>query len=183
VVRAGQRQMATLLHAMGDVHPHALKAQLAKELSELTFGRWASGQGKGEGKRQKAGRGGGHLCNSGFEAVEAALKTARLAIGEGRDHCVRGRISRPGLWRAQCHASGAFRGGFRDQLREFAQFVPFPKGSGKTSAPTLAKVEKNIRIAFAVGSVGAILVEPIQARGGINVPPAGFLPLLRRFGG
>src|ERR1041385_6245858 len=26
VVQAGQRQMAKLLHAMGDVHPHALKA-------------------------------------------------------------------------------------------------------------------------------------------------------------
>ncbi|MEQ2010034.1 MAG: aminotransferase class III-fold pyridoxal phosphate-dependent enzyme, partial [Limisphaerales bacterium] len=40
VVRAGQRQMATLLHAMGDVHPHPLKAKLAKELSALTFERW-----------------------------------------------------------------------------------------------------------------------------------------------
>ena len=28
--------------------------------------------------------------------------------------------------------------------------------------------------------IGAILVEPIQARGGINVPPPGFLPLLRK---
>ncbi|HZI31926.1 MAG TPA: aminotransferase class III-fold pyridoxal phosphate-dependent enzyme, partial [Candidatus Binatia bacterium] len=33
VVRAGQKQMAKLLHAMGDVHPHELKAQLARELS------------------------------------------------------------------------------------------------------------------------------------------------------
>src|SRR5258707_13687300 len=40
VVRAGQAQMATLLHAMGDVHPHALKAQLARELSRITFERW-----------------------------------------------------------------------------------------------------------------------------------------------
>src|SRR5882762_11860843 len=37
VVSAGQKQMATLLHAMGDVHPHALKAQLARELSRITF--------------------------------------------------------------------------------------------------------------------------------------------------
>jgi hypothetical protein len=29
-VRAGQRQMMKLLHAMGDVHPHALKAKLAR---------------------------------------------------------------------------------------------------------------------------------------------------------
>src|SRR5258706_4274783 len=42
VVRAGQQQMAKLLHAMGDVHPHALKAELARELSRLTFERWGS---------------------------------------------------------------------------------------------------------------------------------------------
>jgi 4-aminobutyrate aminotransferase-like enzyme len=40
VVKAGQEQMARLLHAMGDVHPHALKAQLARELSRITFERW-----------------------------------------------------------------------------------------------------------------------------------------------
>jgi len=36
VVRAGQNQMRVLLHAMGDVHPHELKARLARELSRLT---------------------------------------------------------------------------------------------------------------------------------------------------
>src|SRR5208283_4495939 len=35
VVKAGQKQMAKLLHAMGDVHPHALKAQLAQKLSGI----------------------------------------------------------------------------------------------------------------------------------------------------
>jgi len=48
IVRAGQRQMAKLLHAMGDVHPHALKAQLAQELSRLTFERWAKTSRKSE---------------------------------------------------------------------------------------------------------------------------------------
>ena len=37
-----------------------------------------------------------------------------------------------------------------------------------------------IRRLFQRGWVGAILVEPVQARGGINVPPPEFLPLLRR---
>ena len=32
----------------------------------------------------------------------------------------------------------------------------------------------------AASRIGAILVEPIQARGGINIPPPEFLPLLRR---
>src|SRR5215510_4171177 len=41
VVKAGQQQMARLLHAMGDVHPQALKAQLARELSRITFERWS----------------------------------------------------------------------------------------------------------------------------------------------
>src|SRR6266436_9919140 len=67
VVKAGQKQMARLLHAMGDVHPHELKGRLARELSKLTFERWRAGRGKSI------------FCNSGFEAVEAALKTAMLA--------------------------------------------------------------------------------------------------------
>ncbi len=37
-----------------------------------------------------------------------------------------------------------------------------------------------IRRHFQRGWVGAILVEPMQARGGIQVPPPGFLPLLRK---
>jgi len=40
VVRAGQVQLARLPHAMGDVHPHARKAELARELSRVTFERW-----------------------------------------------------------------------------------------------------------------------------------------------
>src|SRR6266850_5623487 len=40
VVKAGQRQMAKLPHAMGDVHPHRHKAELARELSRITFERW-----------------------------------------------------------------------------------------------------------------------------------------------
>src|SRR5271154_6663545 len=67
VVKAGQKQMARLLHAMGDVHPPARKAELARELSRVTFERW----GKKSGKVI--------FSNSGFEAVESALKNATLA--------------------------------------------------------------------------------------------------------
>jgi len=41
-------------------------------------------------------------------------------------------------------------------------------------------VERCIRSIFRREKIGAILVEPIQARGGINVPPPGFLPILRK---
>ena len=53
VVAAGQKQMARLLHAMGDVHPHALKARLARELSRLTFERW-SGFGPASTRSRKS---------------------------------------------------------------------------------------------------------------------------------
>src|SRR5882724_9900114 len=67
VVRAGQKQMAKLLHAMGDVHPHVLKAQLARELSALTFERWFKVQ-TSKFKLQSSARGKTIFCNSGFEA-------------------------------------------------------------------------------------------------------------------
>src|ERR1035441_10124067 len=100
VVKAGQEQMATLLHAMGDVHPHALKAQLARKLSRITFGRWLR-KSKVQSLKSKvvglttAAAGKTIFCNSGFEAVEAALKTALLATGKagviafelGREPC------------------------------------------------------------------------------------------------
>src|SRR5436190_23378970 len=78
VVQAGQRQMSKLLHAMGDVHPHALKAQLARELSRLTFERWSRNKSKVQSPESKVITGKTIFCNSGFEAVEAALKTAML---------------------------------------------------------------------------------------------------------
>src|ERR1035438_1195429 len=53
VVQAGQTQMATLLHALGDVHPHALKAELARELSRITFERWSRSEERPG--RQEAG--------------------------------------------------------------------------------------------------------------------------------
>src|SRR5947209_11053285 len=74
IIRAGRKQMGNLLHAMGDVHPHALKAQLARELSGLTFERWTQSKARTTGKTI--------FCNSGSEAVEAGLKTAMLASGK-----------------------------------------------------------------------------------------------------
>src|ERR1700755_2069544 len=82
VVKAGQEQMEKLAHAMGDVHPHARKAELARELSRITFERWSSELGietrnpKPETRNSKLQTAKTIFCNSGFEAVEAALKTA-----------------------------------------------------------------------------------------------------------
>jgi 4-aminobutyrate aminotransferase-like enzyme len=166
VVRAGQKQMARLLHAMGDVHPHALKAQLARELSRLTFERWAS-KPKVSGKTI--------FCNSGFEAVEAALKTALLATGKPGVIAFSGAYHGLGYGALNATHREHFRAPFVRQLGEFAHFVPFP-----ISVQTMDLLQRRIRQILRGKPIGAILVEPIQVRGGINIPPAGFLPMLRQ---
>ncbi len=166
VVRAGQRQMGKLLHAMGDVHPHALKAQLARELSRITFERWTTRP------RQQAKT---IFCNSGFEAVEAALKTAILATGRRGIIAFEGGYHGLGYGTLNATHRDHFRKPFRSQLGEFGHFVPFP-----TTANELPPLAARIREAARKEKIGAILVEPIQARGGINVPPAKFLPMLRK---
>jgi len=165
VVAAGQRQMARLTHAMGDVHPHAGKAELARELSRITFERWS--HGKSTGKTI--------FCSSGFEAVEAAMKTALLATGRRGVIAFAGAYHGLGYGALNATHRAHFRGPFQTQLAEFGKFVPFP---GQTRE--LPDLERQIRVLLRREKIGAILLEPIQARGGVNVPPDGFLKLLRR---
>ncbi|HZL12761.1 MAG TPA: aspartate aminotransferase family protein [Verrucomicrobiae bacterium] len=167
VVQAGQKQMARLLHAMGDVHPHALKAQLARELSRVTFERWTQNSKPKTGKTI--------FCNSGFEAVEAALKTAVLATKKNGVIAFSGAYHGLGYGALNVTHRDFFRSPFQLQLREFGHFVLFP-----TKTSDLVTVEFQIRNFFRRERVGTILVEPVQARGGINVPPGEFLPLLRK---
>jgi 4-aminobutyrate aminotransferase-like enzyme len=183
VVRAGQKQMARLLHAMGDVHPHARKAELARELSKITFERWAK-------NNRQSGK--AIFSNSGFEAVESALKTAMLATGKRGVIAFEGAYHGLGYGALNATHREHFRGPFRSQLREFGHFVPFPKVARASRPPpsgklhrrdaraTLAAVESRIRQLFRRQKIGAVLVEPVQARGGINIPPPEFLPLLRK---
>ncbi len=177
VVRAGQLQMGKLLHAMGDVHPHALKARLARELSRLTFGRWSALKFKFSGPRSKAGpaRGKVIFCNSGFEAVEAALKTAMLATNRRGVIAFEGAYHGLGYGALNATHRDLFRGPFLAQLGGFTRFAAYP-----TTPKQLKKTAAQVRALLEDGDIGAILVEPVQARGGINIPPMSFLPALRR---
>jgi len=165
VVAAARRQLGLLPHAMGDVHPHALKAALARELSRLTFERWSHGRFAGKTI----------FNNSGFEAVEAALKTAMLASGRRGIVAFTGAYHGLGYGALNATHRPFFRAPFQSQLGRFGRFVPFPKSEADLP-PLRARLTKWL----AGKSIGAIVAEPIQARGGIHVPPAGFLPLLRQ---
>ena len=173
VVRAGQRQMTKLLHAMGDVHPHALKAQLARELSRITFERWTKSTPHSALRTPLSGK--VIFNNSGFEAVEAALKTAMLATGKCGIIAFEGAYHGLGYGALNATHRGHFRGPFRSQLREFASFLPFPRNDSELRSLVLPA-----KAIFRREKIGAILVEPIQARGGINIPPPEFLPRLRK---
>jgi 4-aminobutyrate aminotransferase-like enzyme len=205
VVKAGQRQMAKLPHAMGDVHPHALKAELARELSRITFERWTRRNPKSEIRNPKSAK--TIFCNSGFEAVEAALKTAMLATGKRGVIAFEGAYHGLGYGALNTTHRAHFRSHFRAQLGGFGHFVPFPAGDRDTGADPfltppgrgnrprgtrravpraggtrvgLAETESQISRLFRREKIGAVLVEPVQVRGGINIPLPEFLPLLRR---
>jgi len=196
VVRAGQRQMAKLLHAMGDVHPHALKAELARELSRITFERWAvaalvrvrktSSSPAKEISRALTSAATGKVifCSSGFEAVEAALKTARLATGRPGIIAFEGAYHGLGYGALNATHRDHFRAPFENQLRQFGHFLPFPVDADvrrreARSKDQTRRLNAEATRLFSSHKIGAVLVEPVQARGGINVPPPWFLPLLR----
>ncbi len=162
VTKAAQAQLAKLPHAMGDVHPHTLKGQLARELSKLTFERWKRGRGKTI------------FCNSGFEAVEAALKTALLATGKKGVIAFEGAYHGLGYGALTATHREHFRNPFKKQLSKFGHFAPFP-----ITAKELAETETQLKAFFKKHPSGAMLVEPIQGRAGLRVPPAKFLRMLR----
>ena len=187
VVKAGQRQMGRLLHAMGDVHPHPLKARLARELSRLTFERWTK-RGKGQNSKSNPSTGKTIFGNSGFEAVEAALKTAVLATGKSGVIAFTGAYHGLGYGALNATHREHFKQPFQSQLRAFGHFASFPScGScdcqlkrGTKGCGELRGLESALREIFRRQKIGAVLVEPMQARGGINIPDRKFLPMLRR---
>ncbi|MEI7730565.1 MAG: aspartate aminotransferase family protein [Verrucomicrobiota bacterium] len=169
VVAAGRQQMGRLLHAMGDVHPHAPKALLARELSRLTYERWAR---VGQYSPQVHGK--VIFCNSGFEAVEAALKTAFLLTKRKGVIAFKGAYHGLGYGALNATHRRHFRQPFLPQIKQFGRFLTYP-----ACLDDLLGVEAELRACLNQEPIGAVLVEPVQARGGIQVPPLEFFPVLR----
>ena len=110
------------------------------------------------------------FCNSGAEACEAAIKAAR------RYHYVSGH---PQRWRIVTF-EGAFHGrtlatiSAGGNAKHLEGFGPPTEGFDHVPFADIAAVEQ------AIGpETGAIMIEPVQGEGGINVAPAEFLRGLR----
>ncbi|MFO0626314.1 MAG: aspartate aminotransferase family protein [Polyangiales bacterium] len=155
VVAAVQTQAARLLHALGDVYPSEEKIRLEAALTELAP--W----------RARV-----ILGLSGADAVEAALKSARLATGRAGVVAFDGGyhgLSYGAL--AACGYRASFRAPFEGQLNPAVRFAPFARDEGRERARALAALDALLRDQ----TVGAVVLEPIQGRGGIVVPPTEFL--------
>src|SRR2546425_1883642 len=148
VVEAVREQVTKLIHVPNTWYTEA-QGLLAKALSE---------------RSGFAGR--CFFCNSGTEAVEAALKLARLNGKPGRYKIITMMNSFHGRTLGALTATGQpkYHQGLEPLLAGFS-YAPF---GDLDAAARLIDAE-----------TCAILVEPIQGEGGINLPPAGYLEGLR----
>ncbi|HIQ22367.1 MAG TPA: aspartate aminotransferase family protein [Planctomycetes bacterium] len=124
-------------------------------------GRWA------EALSQRSFGGQAFFCNSGTEAVEAAIKLVRLHTPKQRYKII------------------TFEGGFHGRTLGSTTATAQPKyheGLGPLVAGFLYAPYGDLEAVAKLidDQTAGILVEPVQGEGGVRIPPEGFLSGLRR---
>lgn len=155
---------------MGHCHPKVVEA-IRKQAGELlhidnTF--YSEAQGKlAKLLSERAFGGKCFFCNSGAEANEAAMKLARLYTAGGKYKFITAEGSFHGRTFATVTATAQpkYHEGFLPLLPGFV-YVPFDD-------------VKALEDAFD-DEVAAVMVEPIQGEGGINIASAEYLAAIRR---
>jgi acetylornithine/N-succinyldiaminopimelate aminotransferase len=153
VTRAICEQADTLVHVSNLFYTRP-QVELAAQLTRLSFA-------------DKV-----FFSNSGAEANEAAIKLARKYSsdrhGKGRFHIIAMKESFHGRTLATLSATG--------QEKVHKGFEPLVEGFTFVDFQSLSAVE-----AAVTDKTCAVIVEPIQAEGGINIPNPGYLAGLRDF--
>jgi 4-aminobutyrate aminotransferase len=173
VVAAIQEQAAKLLHGQQNIVFHEPGLRLYDRLTRLL---------PGDGW-------GAFLSNSGAEAIEAAVKLARVATGRPVIIAFRGGFhGRTAQTMALTSAKDVYRAAF-EPLPGSVYHTPFPycyRARGGAHAPDArcsCDWEEELDLLFHQfiypDRVAAIIVEPVLGEGGYVVPPPGFLPRLR----
>jgi acetylornithine/succinyldiaminopimelate/putrescine aminotransferase len=149
VMRAIEEQSRRYLHTMvyGE-HIQAPQVALAQRLAELLPPPLSVS----------------YFTNSGAEAVEGALKTARKATGRSGLVAFGGSFHGDTFGALSVGASTVFRRPF-EPLLPGVQFLPFDR------VDLLDLVDER---------VAAVIVEPVQAEAGVRIPGPEFLPALRQ---
>lgn len=107
------------------------------------------------------------FCNSGTEAVEAAIKFARK-FGKGKFHIITALNGFHGRTYGSLSATG--------QLKLQEGFAPLLPGFTHVPYNDIKEIEK----AYNENTI-AVMIEPIQGEGGINVPHENYLKEIRDF--
>ena len=175
---AGRRYLDALsgiaVCGLGHAHP-AVQAALCEQAGRLVHTSNVYGialqEQLGERLVLLSGMERAFFCNSGAEANEAAIKLARLH-GHGKGIATPKIAVMEGSFHGRTMATLTATGNRKIQ----AGFEPLVEGFVRLPYGDAAALE-----ALAAGEpdLVAVLVEPIQGEGGINVPPAGYLPELR----
>jgi 4-aminobutyrate aminotransferase/(S)-3-amino-2-methylpropionate transaminase len=163
VVAAVREQVAAFTHLCFMVTPYEGYVAVCERLADLTPGTHA---------KKSA------LFNSGSEAVENAVKIARLATGRQAvvvfDHAYHGRTN---LTMALTAKTMPYKQGFGPFAPEVYRVpVSYPYRDHLTGDEAAARALDQIEKQVGAGNVAAVLIEPIQGEGGFVVPAPGFLP-------
>jgi acetylornithine/succinyldiaminopimelate/putrescine aminotransferase len=105
-----------------------------------------------------------YFTNSGTEAVEGALKTARKFTGRSRFVAFDGAFHGDTFGSLSVGGNPLYRRPF-EPLLPGVEFLPFD------DAAALQRIDD---------SVAGVIIEPVQGEGGVRIPHDGFLPALRR---
>jgi 4-aminobutyrate aminotransferase/(S)-3-amino-2-methylpropionate transaminase len=149
------------------VGPYEGYVAVAEELDRLT---------PGDHEKRTA------LFNTGAEAVENAVKVARVATGRSAvvvfDHAYHGRTNLTMALTAKNmpykHGFGPFAG----EVYRVPMSYPYRDEPGMTGEQAAARAIDLIETQIGAANVAAVLIEPIQGEGGFVVPAPGFLPAL-----
>lgn len=165
VRKALLRQSEKMWHGMGDVHPSAVKVALLEALRDITPGPLSHSI----------------LSSSGAEAVESALKTARLISGKPGVIAFEGGYHGLSYGTLTVTDRDEFKAPFDNQIGHWAVHSPYPDPlRGVSDERCLDAIDRFLKSSGTLTvPVGALLVEPMQGRGGIRIPGPAFLKGLR----
>ena len=165
VIDAVSAQVAAFTHTCFMVTPYESYVAVCEELAALT-----------PGTHDKTSA----LFNSGSEAVENAVKIARLATGRQAiivfDHAYHGRTNLTMALTATNMPYKDHFGPFAPEIYRVSMSYPFL--DGLSGAEAAERAIKEIEVQVGASNVAALLIEPIQGEGGFIVPADGFLPAL-----
>jgi len=156
VVEAIRKQAGRLIHMSGTDFYYTPQVRLAERLAALA---------PGHGRKRV------FFTNSGAEAIEAALKLARRHTGRNRA------LAFINAFHGRTYGAMSLSGSKPMQRRGFSPLVP---DIHHVRYGDLESVHALLRTICPPDELAAIFVEPIQGEGGYIVPPADFLPGLRR---